>query len=97
MGKVIRDSHRNVKHEYDANHAKQALDRYCQKLPKEERSLLYGLGKRSPDWCHPVLRQPIPGDKKVKCGRTRSIAITAATLSVTIQHIRAILEEPGHA
>jgi hypothetical protein len=34
--KVIRESRWNVKHEYDANHAKKALDRYCQGLPKEE-------------------------------------------------------------
>jgi hypothetical protein len=42
--KVIRESHWNVRHEYDANHTKKALDRYCQELPKDERQLLYGLG-----------------------------------------------------
>jgi hypothetical protein len=36
MAKVIRKS-RNVRYEYNANHAKKALDRYCQGLPKEER------------------------------------------------------------
>jgi hypothetical protein len=49
MAKVICESHWDVNPEYDTNHAKKALDRYCQGLPKEERQLLYGLGKRSWD------------------------------------------------
>jgi hypothetical protein len=36
MGMVIRESRWNVRHECDANHAKKALDRYYQELPKEE-------------------------------------------------------------
>jgi hypothetical protein len=36
MAKVIRESCWNVAHEYDANHGKKALDRYCQELPKQE-------------------------------------------------------------
>jgi hypothetical protein len=47
MVKVICESRWNVRHRYDANHSKKALDRYCQELPKEERQLPYGLGRRS--------------------------------------------------
>jgi hypothetical protein len=36
MAKAIRESHWNAKHEYNANHAEKALDRYCKELPKEE-------------------------------------------------------------
>jgi hypothetical protein len=49
VAKVIRESRWNVKHEYAANHAKKALDRYYEENTKEERQLLYGLGKRSRD------------------------------------------------
>jgi hypothetical protein len=66
MAKLIRESRWNVKHEYAANHAKGALDRYCQELPMEERQLLYGLGKRSRDWFNHVSYQPIPRDKKIE-------------------------------
>jgi hypothetical protein len=66
LAKVIGESHWNVKHEYDANHAKKALDLYCQGLPKEERQPLYGLGKRSLDWCNDVSHQPIPRHKKIE-------------------------------
>jgi hypothetical protein len=66
MAKVIRESRWNVKHEYDPTHGKKALDRHCQGLPKEERQLLYGLGKRSQDWFNHVLHQLIPRDKKTE-------------------------------
>jgi hypothetical protein len=36
MAMVIRESRWNVKNKYDANHAKKALDRYCQGFPKEQ-------------------------------------------------------------
>jgi hypothetical protein len=55
MAKVIRESRWNVKREYDADHAKMALDCYCQELPMEERQFLYRLGKRSRDWFNHVL------------------------------------------
>jgi hypothetical protein len=54
--KVIRESRWNVRHEYEANHAKKALDRHCQELPKEERRLLYGLGRRCQEWFDHVLQ-----------------------------------------
>jgi hypothetical protein len=95
MAKVIRESRWNVKYEYDANHAKVALDRYCQELPKEERQLLYWLGKRSRDWFNHGLHQPIPVTRRLECRRTPSITIAAATPSVTIQHIRAINGRTG--
>jgi hypothetical protein len=66
MAEVIRESRWNVKHEYDANHAKKALDRYCQGLPKEERQLLCGLGKPSRDWFNHALHQAITRDKKIE-------------------------------
>jgi hypothetical protein len=47
MPKVIRKSRWNVRHEYDANHAKKALGCYCQELLKKERQLVYG---RSRNW-----------------------------------------------
>jgi hypothetical protein len=37
MAKMTGESRWNVKHEYDANHAKKAIDRDCQDLPKEEQ------------------------------------------------------------
>jgi hypothetical protein len=66
MAKLIRESRWNVKHNYDANHAKRALNPCCQVLPKEEQQLLYGLGKRSRDWSDHVVHQPIYRDKKVE-------------------------------
>jgi hypothetical protein len=64
--KGIRDSPLNLTYEYDANHAKKVFDRYCQDLPKEERQLLYGLGRRSRNWFDDVLHQPITRDKKMQ-------------------------------
>jgi hypothetical protein len=66
MAKVIRESRWNVKDEYNTNHAKKAINHYYQRLPKEERQLLYGLGKHSQDWFNHVLHQPIPHDKKIE-------------------------------
>jgi hypothetical protein len=66
MTKVIRESRWNVRRECDANHTKKALDHYCQELPKGERRLLYGLGRRSRDWFNHVLHQPIARDKKIE-------------------------------
>jgi hypothetical protein len=66
MTKVIRESRWNVRHEYNANHAEKALDRYCQGLPKEEPQLLYGPGKGSRDWFNHGLHQPISRDKKIE-------------------------------
>jgi hypothetical protein len=66
VAKVIRESRWNVRHEYDANHTKRVLDRYCQEVPKEERQLLYGLGRRCRDPFNHVLHQPIARDKKIE-------------------------------
>jgi hypothetical protein len=66
MAKVIRESRRTVMHECHINHAKKGLDRYLQEFPKEERQLLYGLGKRSWDWFDRPLHQYIPRDKKIE-------------------------------
>jgi hypothetical protein len=66
MAKVNRESRWNGRHEYGANHIKEAPDRHCQELPKEERPFLYGLGKRSRDWFDHVLHQAIPRDKKIE-------------------------------
>jgi hypothetical protein len=66
MVKVIRESRWHVRHEYDANHTKKALDRYCQEILKEERQLLHELGRRSRDWFNHVLHQPIARDKKIE-------------------------------
>jgi hypothetical protein len=95
IGKVILESRWNVRHEYDANHTLKALDRYCQELPKEERELLNGLGRRSRDWFNHALHQPITRDKKIEMWRTPSITFAAITPSVIIQHIMAISGRTG--
>jgi hypothetical protein len=66
MAKLIRKSRWNAKQEYDANHIKRALGRYCQDLPKEEQELLCGLGKRSRDCLNQVRYQFISRDKKIE-------------------------------
>jgi hypothetical protein len=66
MAKVIGEFRWNVKHEYDANHAKRALDRYCQQLPKAERQIPYKLGKRPRDWFNHAPHQFIPLDKTIE-------------------------------
>jgi hypothetical protein len=64
MAKLILESRWGVKHEYGPNRSKRTLDRYCQKLPREELQLLDEPGKRSWDWFDDVLEQPIPRNKK---------------------------------
>jgi hypothetical protein len=95
MAKVIRESRWNVTHEYDANHTHKALHPHCQEFPKEERQLLYGLGRRSRDWFSHVLHQHIARDKRSKCGRMPSITVAAIIPSAIIQHIRAISGRTG--
>jgi hypothetical protein len=41
-------------------------DRYCQEIPKEERQLLYELGRRSRNWFNHAVHQPIARDKKIE-------------------------------
>jgi hypothetical protein len=66
IAKVIHECRWNVRHEYDADHARNALDCYCQKSPKEERPLLHGLRRRSRDWFNQVLHQTIARDRKIE-------------------------------
>jgi hypothetical protein len=64
--KVIRESHWNVRHEYDTNYAKKDLDHSDPELPTEERQLLYGLETRYRNWFNHVLHQPIVPAEKIK-------------------------------
>jgi hypothetical protein len=64
--KLIRESRWNVRHECDGNHAKKALDRHCQEIPKEEGQLRYGLEKCCRDWFHHVLYQAITREKRIE-------------------------------
>jgi hypothetical protein len=48
IAKVIRESRWNAKHEYDANHAKKALDRYS-------RSDGFRMGSRSVLWTGSIM------------------------------------------
>jgi hypothetical protein len=66
MPTLIGESRWNGRHKYDANHSKRALARYCQELPKEERQLLYGPGRRSRNLHSHVLLQPIARDMKIE-------------------------------
>jgi hypothetical protein len=66
LGKIIRDSHWSVEHEFNANHAKKSLDRYQERLLREQRQHLYGLGQGLKNWFDHVLHQPIPREKKIE-------------------------------
>jgi hypothetical protein len=66
LAKVIRDSPWKVTHEFDANHAKKSLDRYGERLPKEQHQHLHGLGQRLKNWFNHVLHLPVPREKRVE-------------------------------
>jgi hypothetical protein len=66
MLKVICESGRNVRYEYDVNHARKVFDCSYQELFKEERQLLEGLGMPFQDWLDQILCQSIARDRKIK-------------------------------
>jgi hypothetical protein len=95
MGKVIRESRQNVKHET------------TQIKPKGRSTAIVKNFQRRRDSFCPGSRSPLGTDlimsyinlspitRRLKCVRTCSITIAATTPNVTIQHIRAINGRTG--